>query len=617
MIQGYGENILEVDLTSGKVKVRKIDGKTLQKFIGGIGIAAKILWDETKPNTKAFSSENLLVFMTGPLTGSPMPTSSRCVIAGISPLTNIWGEAHVGGNFADGLRRSGFDGVIVRGKSTGPVYIWIHDSEVEIRDASSVWGFDTWKAEVLLRNETDKKAIVATIGPAGEKLVKFASIVCNGVKSRVAARCGLGAVMGFKRLKAIVVKGSKVLHFYDEKNLKQAVLKLLRTFPKESEAEKVERYVRVFKGIIDAGGAPIKNWRLGKYEPGYRLAEELRKTKPYFCRNCPTSCTESRLTNKGERHMVWQAWAPLGLQCLIGDPEALQDAYTLCNKYGMDSISTGSVISFAMELVEKGLVKREGMEGINLNWGNSEAMLQIIKKIGEREGFGELLGEGVERVAQHVGGLAKEYVVHVKGLELPAHDPRASSAYALHYATSNLGAAHFAEGGVIAAALEDYYKLANFISQDLGYPSRLNRFEPKGKGVLVAKAQNFGCMIDSLIACYFLVLYHHVQPSQFTELLRYATGWRLDLEEFMKTGERIFNLKRMFNVRRGISRKDDILPLRVLTHKRAEGEAAESLPFLGLMLNEYYSCRGWSEEGIPKREKLVELDLKECVEYAV
>jgi len=610
VLGGYMGNVLEVDLTEKKLTSKKIGEKTLRKYIGGVGLAAKILWEETTADTEPFSPQNILIFMTGPLTDTNMPLSGRHIIAGISPLTNIWGQAHSGGAWGDELKHAGFDGVVIKGKSDNPVYLWLCDGKAEIRDANHLWGLDTYQTDTLLKKETDEKASVAAIGPAGEKLVRIACIMNDGKKGRAAARCGLGAVMGYKMLKAIAVRGTLKIHVCDEENFSRNVKKIYEISPVKKREEYLEEYIGTFKKQMDAGGHPIKNWSKGSFPPRYEIPEETRNTKPQYCRHCPYSCAESRLTENGERHMVMEHWAPMGTNCLISDCEALQKAFSLCQRYGLDSISTGEVIAFAMELMEKGLITKEETGGIDLRWGNHEAMVEMVKKIGEKEGFGAVLGEGVKRIAEHIGGTASEYALHVKGLSFPAHDPRATFGRALNYATSNLGASHY-EGGAYACYIENYLEsdLINLASPDLGYPVRLKRFEVKGKGELVAKCQNWACVVDSLVVCAFLMLLQYIQPSHHAELLKSVTGWDVSLQELLKTGERIFNLKRAFNVRRGISRKDDTLPPRFLTHMLKEGGAAGRLPFLGLMLNEYYMYRGWSEEGFPTEEKLKELDL--------
>ncbi len=610
--------VLWVDLTEEKIEARGYSEEIMKKYIGGAGLAAKILWDETAANTDPFDTENLLIFMTGPLTGI-VRQSSRYIVAGISPLTNIWGRAHSGGNWAVELRRAGFMGVVIKGQAEKPVYLWVHDGEAEIRDASNVWGTDTYEVEGLLRRETDEKASVAAIGRAGEKLVRFAAIINDGKKGRAAARCGLGALMGSKKLKAIVARGTLKIAVFDEGKLKEVTKRVYASCPVRKFDDSIEDYVEELKIAVTNGDLPIKNWQEGTFEPAYKLVDDLRNARPGYCKLCPYSDTESMYNSNGERHVLWEHWGPLGTNCLIGDVEALQYSFSLCQKYGMDSISTGGVLAFAMECFEKGLITKKDTDGIELKWGNHQAMVEIVRKIGEREGLGWLLGEGTRRAAEQIGGSAVEYAIHVKGLEFPMHDPRVAVGLAVQYATGSIGATH-SEAQLSSYFIEDYLYVSPRDERRLldllevfGYSERLDRFQTKGKGEMVAKMQNFGAMLNSLAVCSFMLEYQRVQPSEFIDLLNSITGWDMDFKEFMKTGERICNLTRMFNVRRGISRKDDTLPARILTHKRGTGLAADNLPSIEPMLNEYYSTKGWSEDGIPTKEKLSELDLDECI----
>lgn len=603
----YGK-IAWVNLSKKEVRNQTVDADLARKYVGGVGLATKILWDETLPQTEPFSPDNLLIFMTGPLTGTLVPSSSRYVVVGISPLTGIFGMAHSGGNWAYELRHSGFIGIVVRGESEKPVYLWVNDGIVEIRDAQHLWGKDTYETSESLQKETDEKASVACIGPAGEKRVRIACIMNDGKAGRAAARCGLGAVMGAKKLKAIAVRGTQPIEVANERGLENTVKEIYEQNPPEKLEEVIDFQVNVLKRFLKIG-SPVKNWRESSFEAGNIIAEELRKTKPYHCRGCPYQDLESKLTVDGERHMVWELWGPLGSNCLISDVEALQKAYSLCNRYGLDTISTGMVISFAMECFEKGLITKRETGGVELFWGNSEAMLELVRKIGEKEGIGELLGEGVKRAAEKIGGLAHEYAMHVKGLELPAHDPRTHMTRALGYATGSIGAAHMET--YPGDLLENYLEgTIHFSMPELGYPTMLNRLDMEGKGELTAKMQDYSNVLDSLVVCIFSA--RRIKPSQLVELLNSVNGWNIDLREFMLVGERVFNLKRMFNVIRGISRKDDTLPPRLLTHKRR----LSGVPFLGAMLNDYYNYRGWSEEGIPTRKKLEELGLDECIPFS-
>ncbi len=608
MLKGYNGIIAHADLTTGKIGYEQISEDIARKYLGGVGLAAKILWDSTTKDTAPLSPDNLLIFMTGPLTGSIVPKSSRYIVAGISPATNIWGQAHSGGSWADELRHAGFDGIVVKGQSSQPVYLWLQNGRAEIRDAQHLWGKDTYDTSDLIQRETDEKASVACIGRAGEKLVKFASIMNDGKQGRAAARCGLGAVMGSKKLKAIAVRGTRALSFFDEEKFKVCAQRILTTFPVRKPEIVMEEDVTRLYNFFKFGRASLKNFSKGASEPVSVYPEDLRNSKPLYCKHCPYGCMESRQVSNGERHNVWEAWGPLGTNCNIANPEATQQAYSLCNRYGLDAISTGTVISFAMECFEKGLITEDDTDGIKLTWGNPEAMVEMVRKIGEREGFGELLGEGVKKAAEHIGGIASEYAMHVKGLEFPAHDPRCLSSLALGYATGSIGAAHMETQA--ADELENVYEEDRTrTAPELGFPVALERFDPNGKGRLVAKTQDFGCLLDSLTVCLYLSLAQWVQPSQYVELLNSAIGWDMDLDEFLLIGERIFNLKRLFSVRRGISRKDDILPMRILTQRLTKGGTRGNIPHLGFMLNEYYSFRGWSEEGIPTQERLIKLGL--------
>jgi len=422
--------------------------------------------------------------------------------------------------------------------------------------------------------------------------------------------------MGSKKLKAIAARGTLPLTYYDEEKFKEAARRILIMFPLQKpmgELAEREAGVHMFSVL---GRVPAKNWSQGTFEQDYVYWDAMRDrsvVKPLYCRHCGYSCGESRQTASGERYMVWEAWGPLGTNCLIANPEALQQAYRLCQKYGMDSISTGAVVAFAMECFEKGLISKDDTDGIELTWGNHKAMLEMVRKIGEREGFGDLLGEGVRRAAERIGGIASEYAMHVKGLEFPAHDPRSLAGHALGYATGSIGAAHIEAQG--ADILENSMLFAQpRTSPELGFPVAFERHQEVGKGRLVAKTQDFGCLLDSLTVCMFLSLIQWVQPSHYLQLLNCATGMDMQLDDFILAGERIFNLKRMFNVRRGISRKDDILPPRILTQRLTTGGTKGYIPHLGLMLNEYYSVRGWSEEGIPTRGRLARLGLEDVAD---
>ncbi|MFC1991064.1 aldehyde ferredoxin oxidoreductase C-terminal domain-containing protein, partial [Chloroflexota bacterium] len=394
--------------------------------------------------------------------------------------------------------------------------------------------------------------------------------------------------------------------------------------PTERDLERQRhRIMQNYLPLADAR-AGIKNFTMGGWQGfGEKFAPtmvEPAESRP--CEGCRTSCTVSQVA-PGQRHYHAEAWCPMGANCLIDDVDALLKAYDVCNRYGLDCISAGDIIAFAMELYEKGLISKGDTGGIELEWGNSKAMLEMLVKMGEREGFGEILGQGVKKAAEHIGSGASEYAIHVKGLEIALHDPRCHNAWALQNATGSRGGDHM-EGATLW--FQGYQ--TPYLKSEEAKAAVNNRVAIDGMTELTAWSQDFDNLLDSLGVCKFLYLprvwlrevpegYNGVQPPHFLEWLNCTMGWDMDMEEFMRAGERIFNLKRMFNVRRGISRKDDVLPPRLLTLKRGgEGYSPDNLPPLGALLNSYYQYRGWSEEGIPTKEKLLELDLKELAEFS-
>ncbi|MFH1169314.1 MAG: aldehyde ferredoxin oxidoreductase C-terminal domain-containing protein, partial [Chloroflexota bacterium] len=550
--------------------------------------------------------------------GTAVPSSSRHTVAAVSPLTGIWGEAHAGGTWAHALARTPFMGVVVRGKARKPVYLYVNDGEAEIRDATHLWGKDTWETDELVKKETNAGASVSAIGQAGENLVKLAAVMSDGRASRAAARCGLGAVMGAKMLKAVVVRGTGAPPVIDHAGLKQSIsgyYPRLKPFSREY----MERTMQAALGGRLKVLACVKNWSLGEME-GFddKLVADWQQGDPIYCPGCRTACRAGGMTRRGQRHIHGEVLYPFGSNCLIDDFAALNEAFELCNRYGLDTISAGQVIAFAMELYEKGLITKSDTGGIDLTWGNAPAMLQLLGEIGAGQGFGKLLGEGVREVARQVGGLASECAIHGKGLEFPLFDPRHKNACALQYATSNRGADHL-DG--IVGVYNPPAQLLPYLQDDQVGEAIEDPFAVKGVGRLTARCQDFDAVLDSLQVCKFLawartwlrepaVPFAGVAPDKLLEWLNLTTGWGLELKEFMRTGERIFNLKRAFNVRRGTSRKDDTLPPRILTQKRGgTSSTAQHLPPLGELLGDYYQCRGWSEEGIPTKTKLAGLGL--------
>jgi aldehyde:ferredoxin oxidoreductase len=550
--------------------------------------------------------------MTGPFTGTAVPLSGRHAVVSRSPLTGIFGESDVGGTWGAHLKKAGFDGIIIVGQSEKPVYLWVHDGKWEIRNASHLWGKDTYEVDPILKGETHEKAVVSTIGQAGENQVPMAAIMTDGRDGRAAGRCGMGAVMGSKNLKAIVVHGTSSVPVFDPERVNRLPREYGAMIGKNAENMRKYGTAGSLSAFEAMGTLPLQNWGFsGRWEEpaekinGFTLSETLL-TGRYFCDACMLGCGRKVKVESGPYAGVegagpeYETLALLGSNCLIDDLEALCYANELCNRYGLDTISAGEAIAFAMEAYEKGIIDREDADGLELKWGNAEAMIEMIRRIAHKKGLGHLLGQGVKKASEELGRDSAEFAMQVKGLELPAHDPRGYNAGAVGFATSSRGACHLAG---LTHAFERVLK-----APEIGISEPRDRFEVEGKGILAAKTQNLMGMMDSLKLCKF-TLFGGVTITHIVEWYHLVTGGRMTADDFIKTGERIFNLKRLYNVRLGISRKDDNLPVRSLTFKRTGKGLTPNLPPLGQMLGEYYEYRGWSEDGIPTPEKLKELGL--------
>ncbi|MGQ9676382.1 MAG: aldehyde ferredoxin oxidoreductase family protein [Chloroflexota bacterium] len=611
MAGGYMGRVLRVDLTSRTCQVQELDEQLARKYIGGTGLAARYLYDETDEHTDPLGPDNKLVFAVGPLTGTVVPTSCRFGVAARSPLTGIWGEADCGGQWGAEFKGAGFDAVILSGAASEPVYLWIADGKAEIRSAEHLWGRDTYETAQVLSQETDSRAQTVCIGPAGERLIPIASIMNDGRDARAAGRAGLGAVMGSKRLKAIVARGSRKTPIADASTLRASVKEAVPGIVQATAAMATNGTDNGMIGFEASGDLPIQNWRMGSWTEGAlkisgQTMTETILTGRYHCRGCVIGCGRKVRIGQGISAGLeiggpeYETAGSMGAMCLVDDLVVVAQANDLCNRFGLDTISAGATIAFAMECYEKGLLSREDCDGLDLTWGNGKAVLALIDKIGRQEGIGKLLSQGTRRAAAAIGRGADNFAMHVKGLEMPMHDPRAFSSLAVGYATSNRGACHL-------QGFSHAYE-GRVVFRDLGYDAIADRFADEGKGILVAKAQNLMALYDSLKLCKFLV-FGQVRPTTILNWLNYVTSWGMDFDEFMTCGERLFNLKRMYNVRLGIRRADDTLPTRILKEPRGSGGAADNLPNLEKQLTEYYDYRGWDENGVPKAQKLSQLSL--------
>lgn len=610
MTLGSWGQILRVNPSTGAVIRQPFPETDRRSYLGGAGLAARILYDETGAATEPLGPDNPLVFAVGPFTGTRIPMTGRHHVAARSPLTGLWGESDCGGAWGWELKAAGWDALVVTGQAAKPVYIWIDGDKVEIRDAAHLWGVDCYAIEGQVRAETSPQAQVTSIGPAGERLVLLAAIMADGTHGRAAGRCGMGAVMGSKRLKAIAVRGARRVAVHDDEALKASLRQAVPMI--KGGTTRMHNYGTIggLESIHSIGDLPIKNWRLGEWTDGARatsgprLAETIGNGN-YACKGCMVGCGREVKVTAGPYAGVdgagpeYETAAAMGSLCMNDDLEAIAAANEVCNRLGIDTISAGAAIAFAMECREKGLLADE--DGLDLSWGSGATVVELCGRIGRRQaGLGELLGHGVRWAAREIGGLAVEYAVHSKGLELPMHDPRAYFGMGASYATSPRGACHLAgltHAFERARALEEY-----------GFPEPHDRFAGERKGELAASSQDLMCLLDSLKICKF-AMFGGLSPTLLLGWLNAVTGWDMDLPEFKRTGERISNLKRLFSVRLGATRKDDTLPPRILTLKRGGVGAPDALPPLGRMLADCYQHRGWDEFGVPTAQTLERLGL--------
>jgi len=617
-MNGVNGKIIRVDLNTQNIKIDEYDRELVKKYFTGSGLAGYFFTSEFDNRVDPGSPENPLFIITGLLTGTPVLAACKTSICARSPLTGIWGEATVGGFWGAELKCTGYDGIIFTGKSKYPVYLWVNGEEIEIRDARTIWGKNTFEADEMLRKATHLRARVMAIGQSGERMSKLASIMVEGTTARAAGRTGLGAVMGSKNLKGVVVKklDSYKVELANKRELTKSLKKVVPSVVKFREGSKYYGTNGSMVAGHDLGDVPIKNWQLGNW------SEKINKTsgqavveqylaKHYACFGCPIRCgKEVRLDIGPYAGIVckgpeYETAAAFGPNLMIDDLKVILIANAICNDYGVDTIGAAAVIAAITDIFDHGIITAEDLDGIEPRWGDGEAMLKLLIKLVKGEGVGKLLADGTQALRGWIGNIVEEFILSVKGLDFALHDPRAFMSLGLSYATSNRGACHL-EGMVHSIEWGTPLK-------DYGYEN-VDRFSFKGKGKMTAISQDYMATLNALGLCKFIFL-GRVGPSIVTEWTNHVMGWNLTMEEFMAVGERLYNLKRLFNVRLGISRKDDKLPPRILTLDRKEGGAAGHLPYLNKMLPEYYETRGWDELGIPTVEKIKELGLDHLISY--
>jgi len=596
-------------LSTGKTSTEPLKEELMKKYIGGIGLGMRLFLDYSKPGIDAFSPENPLIFVTGPLSGTIAPTAGNgYAVISKSPESGGIGESKAHGFFGGELKRAGYDGIIIKGKAEKPVYLWIDDDSIQLMDAKGLWGKSPEQTEDAIREELGDYYIrVASIGQAGEKLVRFACIIND--KTRAAGRTGMGAVMGSKNLKAIAVRGTKDVKVAKPEEFKEFV-KLLHERMKGPATRKYKTLGTPENVLVlnSLGALPVNNFTRATFDGAEKVSGEYLNerfvAKIIGCSSCAMRCEHIAVVPEGPykgttTRMEYESLWSLGPNCGVDRLDAIIKAVELCNFYGVDTLSAGGVIGFAMDCYEHGVLTKKDADGVDLKFGNHEAVLEMLKKIGMREGLGNILAEGVKIAAEKIGKGTEKFANHIKGVEMTGYDIRGLKTAALGYAVSFRGADHNRHGAY---------------APDV--KGSVNRFKAeKGRGKLVREIEDLYTIIDSLIVCKFS---RGVYFDAFGDLAKYYaldTGFEMTPQELQKTGERINNLGRLANIREGFTRKDDTLPPKVMNvpipdesiSKGAHVTQAE----LNLLLDDYYETRGWTKEGIPTLEKLKEIGLED------
>jgi len=600
-MRGNFNRILKVDLSSGQTSHLSLPEEIWFDFIGGSGVGAWLYMKYATPAPDPLSPENPLMVLAGPIVGTNFPGSSRFAICARSPLTRIWGEGTCGGNFGPKLKSCGFDGLFITGKAERPSYLLVEEDQASLRDAADLWGKDTYQTHQLLRGRHEgRRGRAICIGPAGENLVSYANV--NNDRGDVVGRAGMGAVMGSKNLKAVVALGARKVSIHDParyESIRQAALQQIKASTPAASLHAMGTDASMELGMM-TGDVPIRNWSVGEdFDLGAKLGgpamTERYLVRPAACLFCPIACRRVMKNLRGPFAMEegpgpeYETCCSLGTNLHNRNPEALLKANELANKLGMDTISLGGTLSFAMDCFEKGILSEKETGGIRLTFGDMDAVLKVMEMIAWRQGFGDCLAEGSRRAAARIGKGAEEFAVHVKGLELPYHDPHGWHGMGLAYMVSARGACHLQH---LVLPIEQ--GIASY--EGLGLKEDYQGQQSSGKAEMVKIAEDFGIPCNALLLCQFVGWC--LKSEDFPSVLSATTGFDYDLNSYLKAGARISLLKRGLNHLMGMTSQDDVLPPRILTPYR-EGPAAGSVPDQDLLRAEYYVTRGLEADGKP------------------
>lgn len=615
---GYWGKLLRVNLTDQTYRVEDIAAETCRKFLGGTALGAKILLEETPPRVDPLSPENKLIFAVGALQGTNFPGNGKWSVITKGPITGTFLDSAGTGHWAPYFKRAGFDLIVIEGRAPKPVYLFVHDDGVDFKDAARLWGQDTVTTSLLIKEELgDKRINALNIGPAGEIMNPVACVTCDG--HSFAGRGGAGAVMGSKNLKAIAAWGTKEVPVKDKQQaaeLSKELFKLLHETGKDFRAHGTPS---VMVPLEEMGDTPIKYWRGDVWHRGAALIGTPRYTEFLHveslpCINCPLGCHRhihyefpngEKLEGNGPEY---ETIGMMGANLLVDDLPAICQANDICNRMGMDTVSTGAYIGFLLECYEAGWLTPAQTGGMELKWGDGAVLVALTRQIAKLEGLGSLFRQGIRGAAALVGHEAEKIMVQVKGLDLPAHDPRAVYGLGVNYATGTRGACH-ERGNPQAGALGLFYP-------ELGMEEPFDRFSVEDAGKCAYIYQTTSLLYNCLTLCKFMVNAGGLTLSEISNAMQTITGWELTPRELFTCGERSYMLQRLINVRDGIRRRDDVLPPKLGIPALVGGRAGKTpYPDHERILSDYYQLRGLDANGLPTAAKLRELDMAEYVPY--
>lgn len=609
----YKNCIAVIDLGRREVTRQQVSRETLRTFMGGSGLAGRFFIEQIDRDVDALSDKNDLYLMTGPLTGSSFPGTGRFTAAARSPLTNIWGESNCGGDFGPALKFAGYDGIVLKGASTDPVYVLVEDDEITICDANRLWGKHVFETVDFFKTDFPgkRRAKMLAIGPAGENRVRYASVL-NG-RGNALGRTGLGAIFGSKKLKAIAVRGAGKAWKPQQDPNYGSFIKSVRKKLKENPFTSTLHRLGTNAGMVTGramGDIPARNWSLGESNEYAKPLLPYQMLERFFVRNqacyaCTVACKKEVVVREGPYKSdegpapEYETFASFGTMLLIKDIDAIIEIHQACNRYGVDVISAGSTIAFAIECFEQGLINSSDTDGLDLQWGDPDVVLALLEKIAYRQGFGDLLADGSRLAATRIGKGSSALTVEVKGMELPMHDPRAFHGHGLSYVTSNRGACHMQH-------LVHLIETNNTQHPELGLLKKYERHGSEGKALMTVLCDDFGGIMNSAPMCQFV--FGGLSGDDLAYMLKIATGFDFDLKEVQSCGETMWYLKRVINNILGVRAEHDRLPSKVMAPFQ-EGGTKGTVPDMERMLHDYYQLRDLDENGIPTARKLKELGL--------